>query len=194
MSRAARTLVAAFLVSAIAAPAAAQSSVDVPTTRAEISAQLDARFGRLDSDKDGAVTKAELTQAQRGAEQRVSTQLAQNLAKEFTARDGNKDGALTSAELAAGNTATNTAELFKKVDADKDGKVSRAEYLAPSRSVKATADPDAIIKNFDRNGDSKIALAEYKAAPLASFDAADANKDGTVSPDEKKRVMAQRGR
>ena len=42
------------------------------------------------------------------------------------------------------------------------------------------------IESADANKDGRVTLAEAKAKPLARFDAAETNKDGTLSPEERK--------
>lgn len=74
-------------------------------------------------------------------------------------------------------------QMFDKVDANHDGTVSKAEvddYVAQR------------IKTFDKNGDGKLSLDEYKALWLdrtnqrmvRSFQRFDVNGDGEVTQDE----------
>ena len=195
MSPTARIL-AAMAVACAATPAIAQQTADTPTSRAEISAQLDTRFARLDRDKDGSFTKAEFIAAQKEGQQQIASRLSAMLTQEFAALDANKDGTIVSAEIPArpGKTPADAAAMFKTIDANGDGKVSKEEYLVPSTRVRPAATPDAQIARFDGNKDGKVSLAEFKAGPLANFDAADGNKDGIVSVEEKKKILAQRGR
>jgi hypothetical protein len=61
-----------------------------------------------------------------------------------------------------------------------------AETKAPANVIVADAQTDADFKKLDVNGDHKISLKEaVKDKSLAaSFDTVDANKDGSISPEE----------
>ena len=198
MPHPARALIAVTLTAAAIAPVAAQQAAPPLPTRASLSAQLDQRFALIDGNKDGSFTKAEFTAAQKLAQQRISTRIMKMLSAEFTSIDGDKNQSITSAEFAArksgGQSKIDPTALFKAMDANSDGKVTQMEYTVPATRVVATVDADTQMKKFDSSGDGKVTLVEFKAPALASFDAADGNKDGTISLDEQKKAVAARGR
>lgn len=142
---------------------------------------------------------------------------AETKATEMFARmDANKDGKLDAADRAARRTEMQ-AKMFERLDADKDGNISKAEWgqhgadRAAKRGEKR-ADAGAagegrrhgmrghhgkrgghhgmMMGKADTDGDKAISQAEFRTAALARFDAADANKDGQVTPEER---QAQRG-
>lgn len=148
---------------------------------------------------------------------------AQARAAEMFARmDANKDGKLDTADRAAKRT-ERQAKMLERLDADKDGNISKAEWdqhgadRAAKRAERGEKRAEAgegkrgmrghhgkrgghrgmMMGKADTDGDKTISQAEFQTAALARFDAADANKDGQVTPEERKAQRdawrAQRG-
>lgn len=150
-----------------------------PTTRAEVEAKVKEHFALVDSNKDGAITKAE-----------------------FDAHH-----AAMKAEREKKRAAWR-AELFTKLDTDKNGQLSSAEFNAPwpDRAKGEHGDhgmgmgmggmhkgghmmggrDDDWFARLDTDKNGRVTLAEASATALAMFDKADANKDGTVTPEERR--------
>ncbi len=103
----------------------------------------DGMIEKLDTDKDGAVSKAEF-EAKRAAD--------------FTAADTNKDGSVSQAELsafhekkAAERKAEREKRMYERLDANKDGKVTKDEFDAGER-----------FDRMDKNDDGKVSGDEMK--------------------------------
>jgi hypothetical protein len=77
------------------------------------------RFNRVDRDKDGRITLAEMMEPRR---------------KAFAKLDTNHDGRLSFEEWAG-----KTDARFERADADHDGSLSRAEFATTRRKTKAKA-------------------------------------------------------
>lgn len=94
---------------------------DGKLTRAEMSdAQVTATFNSRDANKDGKMTKAEwLVPGDEAGP------------KQFAERDANKDGIVTLDEAKAwGRKSERSATLLKEADTNRDGAVDRAEAIA----------------------------------------------------------------
>jgi Ca2+-binding EF-hand superfamily protein len=179
-----RLLAAGGLIAILCGPVAAQAP-DEPLTRAQLSADLDQSYKRLDSNNDGSFTKAEYLSARAEFEKKAVAELTQMLTAEFNELDANKDKAVVAAEIAAKIPAQGDGKAaLARIDGDKNGKISLTEYLAPARNLKASADTDARIRNWDGDGNGQITLAEYKGSALARFDSMDKNRDGKITKDE----------
>lgn len=124
--------------------------------------------------KGASVTRAE---AQTRAEQ------------QFARLDANRDGKLDQTDRTA-----RRAAMFDRIDADHNGQISRAEFDAHhaggpgmhrahrgGRGMGAGAGPMAEARK-----DGAVTQAEFTSAALQRFDRADANKDGTVTAEERR--------
>lgn len=134
-------------------PAATQAPQQV--TKAQFQQNVDARFGAVDTNKDGMLTREEITTAQAKALQQAQAAESQRIEAEF-----------------------------KKLDTNHDNQLSLAEFKAAAPSLRAAETPDKMIADLDSNKDGKVSAAEYRAQPLANFDKADANHDGTLTAAE----------
>jgi len=123
-------------------------------------------------------------------------------AEMFAEMDTNNDGKLDAAERTA-QRAEMQAKMFASLDADGNGSISKAEWdrHVADRTAKrghrgrhhgmgGRSMGDGMMGKADIDGDQAISQAEFQTAVLARFDAADANKDGQVTPEERK---AKRG-
>ncbi len=148
---AAPQLLASVQAAAGAAPAA-------PPTRTQVSANATASFQQIDTNKDGALSKAEVDAAQVRRQQRVTAAETQRVTQQFN-----------------------------RLDTDKSGQLSLAEFRAVARQVKVAPNASTeAMKEFDTNSDGKITADEYRQTILGSFDRVDTNKDGTISDAEEK--------
>lgn len=81
-------------------------------------------------------------------------------------------------------------ERFTRMDANGDGVVTKDEISAQIAQRMGDTPPpemvDALFKRIDTDGDGKATLAEATAAAGAQFDAWDTNKDGTLTPEERR--------
>ena len=184
-------------------------------TRADVQSGVAKMFGRLDSNKDGAVSAAELDSSQAKRAERIGQKMdkkADNFdpAKMFARLDTSKDGKLTKTEVdaakaaraqtkgkpqTAGKPGRGSDQLFARADANKDQVITLAELKAmPKPDFSKRAEKRAarggmkgqLFGQADLNKDGKVPLAEAQAAALVHFDKADTNKDGKVTPDERK--------
>lgn len=154
-------------------------------TRAQAEAGVRAMFAKIDTDRDGYVTRADAEAA--AAAHRSQRQEAR----------GERRSA-----------------LFARLDANGDGMISRAEFDAPraARGDRAERRADRMERRGDRRGmrgerlgvrlferldadrDGRVSLAEVTAARLQRFDRLDANKDGVVTREERQAArQARRG-
>ena len=157
---AAVTLAATFALPATvlaqsAAPQPGATAAPQQVTKAQLTAQLDSNFAKLDSNKDKSLNKAEIEAAQTRNLAEAKAELDKRVSAEFT-----------------------------KLDADKNGTLTLAEFKAfvPGPRVQPS---DELLKQLDRNNDGKVGQDEFRATPLANFDRIDLNKDGTISADER---------
>lgn len=148
---------------------------------------------RADINKDGKLTKAEVTAA---AEQR------------FAKMDLNGDGKVTKEERQSLRQ-KRFDERFARMDADNNGQISKAEFQAQrdARQAKvaewrnghggAEGQLSGRLRRHggkrhggmwgrDADKDGVMTRAEFLAPPSAMFDRADVNKDGVVTAEEMK--------
>lgn len=188
---------------------------DRTQARSDVQGHATSMFSRLDSNKDGFVTTAEIDsmtakRAERRQEMMAKKAASFDPAKAFARLDTNKDGKLAMAEVEAvraarkpdgkaggksgGKLGGRGAErLFARADSNRDGFVTLAEFQAapkPARDKAAMARRGGgmtrMLGAADVNKDGKVSLAEVQEAALSRFDRADANRDGKVTPDERK--------
>jgi Ca2+-binding EF-hand superfamily protein len=166
-------------------------------------------FALLDADKDGSLTKEEISKFRAGDAIR-----AMFSTDRFKTMDKNGDGKISTAEY------TGPEPIFTRLDANKDGFVTRDEVSQllsaaqqaggppaaapkPAEPAKPTETPKpksagaprpkgaAVAKaqvakrilSMDKDGDGKISKAEFQGRP-ERFERLDANKDGFLTKDE----------
>ena len=134
-----------------------------PVTRADVEARVKDRFAKIDANRDGSVTPAEMRTHAQGKK-------AERRDKRFDALDANNDGAVSKSEFDAAPVAN-------------EGKRKRG-----MRMMRAAR---GMWKAADVNGDGQISLTEALARPLERFDRADTNRDGVMTPDERKAARDQ---
>lgn len=178
---------AAALAQVAPGPVVQQAQATKVHTRAEVQAKIAQHFARLDSNRDGVLTKAEADAAREAFR-------SQRMERRADRRDGRRDNA------------------FARMDSNRDGAISRAEWDAAGAQREqrmASRDRDGRGKRGGMHGligfgghmfdmadadrDGRVTLQEAQAAALRHFDMADANRDGQITPDER-RHMRQRMR
>jgi len=102
---------------------------DGSLSKAEMTAQIDARFAKVDTNGDGALTAQELVARAPEDKKERATKRADRMIKR---NDANNDGKLTRDEMPR----RNIDRMFKKVDADNNGAISKAEFDAVKEKRK----------------------------------------------------------
>ena len=154
------TSLALFVPFALAAPLAAQTAKPTPATqvksvaKADVLSNANAEFARVDTNKDGQMSRTEIESFQRASATRM---MATRNAAIFKALDADKNGSLTAAEfakLSAGTPKVDAAGVLR-IDTSKDGQISLAEHRA------ATLDT---FNQIDANKDGMLTAAEVQAS------------------------------
>lgn len=182
--------------------------------RTEVPGQVQRMFARLDTNKDGFISKAEADAVEGQMAAKVAKAAANfDSGKIFARLDANKDGQVTQAEADAAYAALAAkrgqpanakahgfAGLFARGDANKDGTISRAEFDAATGKMKARMEHaganrtmDSFFTNADLNKDGKVSVAEAQQVALQHFDAADLNHDGKLTPEERQQRRQANG-
>jgi Ca2+-binding EF-hand superfamily protein len=179
-------------------------------TRAEVVRHVSDMFARLDTNKDGYITRGEvdaLHQKMVGA----------------MGMAGDMQHRLAERGIMMGDRSA----IFDRLDTNHDGNISRQEFMAGHgqarearvmilsnrEGVPGAAPPPGVpgmrmhmhgmgagmgmgigrlFDMADANHDGRVSLAEAQAAALAHFDKADVNHDGRITPDEHRHVRIMR--
>lgn len=195
---------------AIAMQSDAPAAPKQPVSKAEMLARADARFDRMDTNKDGQLSaderKAGAEAARAAMAERKGGELQDfvpgarrgggGMGERMLARvDTNGDGLISKAEHRAMVEAR-----FARMDADKDGTVEAAEGRkgmgkakwkrgAYRRGPDGPGGPAMAMKKADTNGDGAISKAEFDAQSAQRFAKLDTNSDGKIDAAE---MQAQR--
>lgn len=193
---------------AIAMQSDAPTAPKQPVSKAQMLARADARFDRLDTNKDGQLSaeerKAGAESARAAMAEKKGGELQDfmpggrrgggaGMGERMMARfDTNGDGLISKAE----NRAMVEAR-FARMDADKDGTVEAGEGRkgmgkakwkrgADRRGPGGPGGPAMAMKKADTNGDGAISKAEFDAQSAQRFAKLDTNSDGKIDAAEMK--------
>lgn len=148
-----------------------------PMTRAAIQAQVQAKFAKLDANRDGFITKAE----GEAVKQQLHAGIIEGRAER--AADGKRSG---------------RDQMFDRVDANHDGMISRDEFASVPRPQSMIMRGSGMrgmrgmggqmFERTDANRDGRVSLVEAQRAALAHFETMDLNRDGTVTFEEREQA------
>lgn len=132
-------------------------------TRAEAQAKAGEMFARLDVNGDGKLDQADRIAA---------------LGKRFDMMDTNHDGVLSKQEFIDAHQ--------RMMEAMRGSMQNRAGHGMMKRPIGGGG-----MGAMDTNGDRAISRDEFIAGALKRFDAADANHDGKLTPEERRAAFRQ---
>jgi len=179
-------------------PMKADADGDGRITRAEFLARAEARFARLDTNRDGVVTREERRAGKTQKRHRGAGAMggpfipAQEAAPPraggprgpgggLARMDADGDGRVTRAEFDAASAAR-----FDRMDTNRDGRVDATELAAlPGGGRGMRADTD---------GNGVLTRAEHEAMARQRFERIDVNRDGVLDAAELQAGIPMRGR
>jgi EF-hand domain pair/EF hand len=157
----------------------------------------------------GCVSVAVLSVPVFAQQTRSRTEIEARVKQRFAKLDANHDGAVTADEGRAARQerrAEMRSRHFEAMDTNRDGSVSRAEFDGAGTTIAARRGAGGhrggagrgghgeMGGHADANRDGTVTLSEMTSAALTRFDRLDRNKDGTLTPEERRAgIDAMRG-
>ncbi len=146
------------------------------------------RFDRIDADRDGRITEAEVKQALAAAGGGEGRWMDKSADAAFRRFDADQDGRITAAEWKG------RRESFQRLDANQDGAITREE-LTPKGPGRRGKEPDLrsgkdsahFLQKYDANRDGQVTKEEFPHE--RRFSEIDADQNGILSDAEIKDAM-----
>ena len=151
---------------------------DKVQTRAEVQAKITEHFAKLDTNRDGFLTKAEADAAKEQFKGKFVERWSERREQAFEKLDSNRDGAISRPEWDAAQA--QRQQRFAQRDRNADGRPDGPRFHAGMHGFGGH-----MFEMADANKDGRVSLAEAQAAALQHFDMVDANRDGRISPEER---------
>ena len=148
-------ILAAIVGTAFSSVAHGQAAPSANVPRSDYIATMDIEFRKMDGDKNGQVTRAEVESFERGVA--LGQARARALAK-FAELDVDKNGQISPVEfnkLISGSPVVDGRPLIGKLDTNKDSQISLIEHRAGKLSY---------FDQIDRDKDGIVSVDEMKAA------------------------------
>ena len=155
--------------------------------RPEVQAKIAQHFAKLDTNRDGSLTKAEADAARQTLRSKRGERRAERREDRrenaFARFDSNRDGSISRAEWDAASA--ERAQRVAARDHDGDG---RRDGRKGGRGGGMGGFGGHMFEMADANRDGRVTLPEAQSAALRHFDMADVNHDGQITPDERKQM------
>lgn len=169
----------------------ADANGDGAVTLQESQAALRERLMRLDADRDGKITRAEMDarreQAQERRAERRTEMGAQRGQDAFARLDADHNGQLSPAEFAAGR------EQMRERRAARGGEHRGGEHRGMGHRGRGMGgEPGERFAGLDADNDGAVSAAELDRAAAQRFAKADANHDGSLTADERRAAWRDR--
>jgi hypothetical protein len=172
-------------------------------TRAEVGTHVRTLFERLDTNRDGYITRAEV-EARKGErrnriEKRIERRGAAAGGHMFDRIDTNRDGVISRSEFEAAPM-RHERRMVMRTDHDRDGRRDAMRGMRGMRGMPMGLGNlhGRMFDMADANRDGRVSLQEATNAAYRHFDTADVNRDGRLTPDERsqlrQRMRAERRR
>lgn len=148
-------------------------------TRADVEARTKERLARLDANKDGTVTREEIASF-------ADAQMKERNASMFMAMDSDKNGSISRAEFDAhhANPRQSKGPRVTRIEARSMSEPRSDKGEAHGRNMRMMmVDRGGLMM---AEGGDKIVIADAVKKALERFDAADTDKDGIMSPEERR--------
>jgi Ca2+-binding EF-hand superfamily protein len=157
---------------------------NAPRTRQQVIEQVDQRFARLDLNNDGRVTPEEARQA---GEQRRAQRREQRAGQAFARLDANRDGNVTRAEF---------DQARGQLRAQREQRRGQRPHRMMIRRMHRPGGPGGPhgpgMRGHGLFGEQGfITREQMRERALAHFDRLDANRDGTVTVEERQQARQQ---
>jgi len=165
------------------APQAHAPMADKVLTRAEVQAKVTKHFAKLDTNRDGFVTKAEADAVKAQRMQKRGEKRTERRTNRFERIDTSNDGSISRAEFDA-KQAKHQQRVAAR-DHNGDGKPDRRMHRM-GRGMAGFG--GRMFAMADANRDSRVSMQEATAVALQHFDMADANHDGRVTREERQQM------
>jgi len=172
---------------------------DRTLTRNEVAAHVGRFFSRLDSNRDGYLTREEI-KARHGKMMAMHGDIRKRLAERgihggdrgamFDRLDTNRDGSISRQEFTTAHPQTREQRVI--VMRDGHGPAATGKPGKMRRRHLGMGFGGRMFDMADGNRDGRVTLAEAQAAALAHFDRADTNRDGRITPDEHRKIRMMR--
>ncbi len=161
---------------------------DKVMTRGEVQAMTSARFARLDSNRDGSVTKAEADAAKGAMRGKMMARRGERMAHRdpgqmFDRLDANRDQMISRDEFSRGHEMRVEKRVMR---GGQPGQPGAMRGMAMRRMGGMHGLRGAMFERADSNRDGRVTLGEMQSVALSHFDRMDANRDGRVTPDERR--------
>ena len=170
----------------LAVPALAQvASAPAPQraekiqTRADVQAKVATHFAKLDTNRDGFVTKAEADAAMQAFRGKRDERRSDRREHAFERFDTNRDGTITKAEWDSA-----AAQRKQRVEGRDGNGEGRADRWRSGRGGMGGFGGH-MFEMADANKDGRVSLQEAQAAALQHFDMVDSNRDGQITREER---------
>lgn len=156
-------------LAAIIVPAMAQmpergGAMAKSMTRADVEARVKERFAKINADRNGSVTKSEIDGSR-------AAKMKERQDRHFAEMDANKDNMISRAEFDAGHAGRGHAGM---------------KHGGSKHAGRHGFGGGKMFDRNDANEDGTLSLSETMTKAMARFDAADTNKDGVMTPEERK--------
>jgi len=163
-------------------------------TRNEVVGHIRDLFARLDTNRDGYVSREEMDAAHQkmmGMAGDIHERMAQGMAEHgmldrnamFDRLDTNHDGNISRQEFMAAQQMREQRVIIMRSGADAGPMGMRMHGMGGGMGFGGR-----LFDMADTNHDGRVSLAEAQAAALAHFDRADLNHDGTLTPEERQQA------
>jgi hypothetical protein len=166
-------------------------------TRDELVGKVREHFARLDANRDGFVARDEM-QAMRGMHKKMGEWRGKDGQRmvmrhgpmaepgvAFDRLDANKDGMISRDEFAKGRE----VRIERRVEM-KDGDAPRAKGQRGQRmhGMRGGMMRGGMMRMADLDKDGRVSLQEAQDSALRHFDMMDSNRDGRLTPDERREM------